>query len=254
MTSQLQPISCCSDFYQLPIVSLLLGDSFHPGGLTLTRKLASKTLVNRKSLVLDIAAGKAASAKFICEHYGAKVYAVDLGLENLQLIPRKSDNQQLFPIIADATLLPFTDNCFDVVFCECALCTFKNRDSALKEIYRVLKPGGFIAISDIYLNSKLPKILQQQLTTFLCISGALSTQMSQATIVSAGFEQVKFYDESEHLLSMVSSVESKIEKLQHAKIIAKQLSRFGKFNFKQLGQYIKNKGAGYYLLTARKAK
>ena len=102
-----QTISCCTQLYQLPITQLLLGDSFHPGGLTLTKKLAQKTLINRQSMVLDVAAGKGTSAKYLSTHYGAQVFALDLGLDNLRDIVQYTSqgNSKLTPILADALSL-----------------------------------------------------------------------------------------------------------------------------------------------------
>ncbi|WP_114326245.1 class I SAM-dependent methyltransferase [Candidatus Colwellia aromaticivorans] len=249
-----QTISCCTQLYQLPLTQLLLGDSFHPGGLTLTKKLAQKTLINRQSLVLDVAAGKGTSAKYLSAHYGAQVFALDLGLENLQdLLPSSSGrNKNLMPIVGDALSLPFVDNALDVVLCECTLCTFSNKSSALKEMYRVLRPGGFIAISDIYLNQPLPQSLTQDVSRWLCVADSCSALQSQECISATGFNKIQFNDESQHLITTIKTIEQKITKMGHLPIIKTQLDKLTDFPFKQLSQFIIDGNAGYYLLTARK--
>lgn len=254
MNTSRQTISCCTQLYQLPLTQLLLGESFHPGGLTLTKKLAQKTLLNRHSIVLDVAAGKGNSAKYLSTHYGAKVFALDLGLDNLQyLLPSYSGrNKKLTPIVGDALSLPIADNSLDVVLCECALCTFSNKNSALKEMYRVLKPGGFIAISDIYLNQHLPQSLNQYISRWLCVADACSALQSQYCISETGFNKIQFNDESQHLIETIKTIEQKITKIKHLPMIKTQLDKLSDFPFKRLSQFIINGNAGYYLLTAKK--
>ena len=58
MTDSAQDVSvksCCAGFYELPIVSMLLGNNLHPGGPALTRKLAEATTIGRRTEVLDVA-------------------------------------------------------------------------------------------------------------------------------------------------------------------------------------------------------
>ena len=61
--------SCCAVFYELPLIQALLGDQWHPGGPSLTRKLAGAVLIERNSRVLDIASGTGESARVIAQHF-----------------------------------------------------------------------------------------------------------------------------------------------------------------------------------------
>lgn len=260
MSTNTATMQCCSDLYQLPLTQLLLGDSFHPGGLTLTKKLAEKTLINRQSIVLDLAAGKGGSAQFLNRQYGAQVLALDLGLENLQKIP--ANIQKIQAIQANALTLPIKDNSIDVVFCECALCTFTDRQAVIKEIYRVLKPNGFVAVSDIYLNQPLPQQLNTNISRWLCIGEALTANACQACFASntnevrkktALFEQIRFTDQSQYLLDNIKTIEKKLHKLAFLPLIKQLSSEIKHFPYQQLKQFIIDGGAGYYLLTARKS-
>lgn len=130
-------MNCCTDLYQHPLTHHLLGDSFHPGGLETTRSLAVQCLVNRTSKVLDIATGRATSAAFLVKQYGAQVLGLDLGMDNLQTAKQMHRSLTKLRLISgDAMQLPFRDNSLDVVFCECALCTFDNRDAAMPRCRR----------------------------------------------------------------------------------------------------------------------
>lgn len=252
-----QTAACCTDLYQLPITQLLLGDSFHPGGLSLTRKLAEKTLVNRQSIVVDIAAGKGHSAQFLNRNYGATVIALDLGLINLQQLPQHK--KKLQAIQANALALPLLNNSVNVVFCECALCTFDDRLAAIKEMYRVLKPGGFVAISDIFLNKKLPAHLEHNISRWLCVSNAQSMAHCQEFFGQTfnnndAFEQLRFSDQSQPLLKTISDIEQKLKKLSYLPLVKNLSKELSNFPYQQLKEFIIDNGAGYYLLTARKPR
>ncbi len=256
-------MNCCTDLYQHPLTHHLLGDSFHPGGLETTRSLAAQSLVNRTSKVLDIATGKATSAAFLVKQYGAQVYGLDLGMDNLQIAKQTYRSLTKLRLISgDAMQLPFSDNSLDVVFCECALCTFDNRDAAMQEIYRVLKPGGFIAISDIYLNQTLPIELETTLNRWLCVADALSHEASIKTAEQAGFSQIRFEDKSASILANINSIKHKINALQQLPEKLLQLAgtlpidslKNGSIQdaLIQLAEFIEQGGAGYYTISARK--
>jgi arsenite methyltransferase len=253
--------SCCVDFYQSPLTQQLLGNSFHPGGVKLTHKLAVSTLVNRNSTVLDVAAGQCASAHYLADNFGATVYALDLGLDNLKGAKIKSGEDKrnkVHFVQADAEHLPIASNSIDVVFCECVLCTFDNRENALTEIYRVLKPRGFIAISDVFLNEQLPIELNTELNRWLCVAGAYNAIRSQEVISQGGFTQVRFRDASSQLLETIHTIESKFAAPgPQLQAMIQQQAQQQQNNWqhdipRQLAHFIYDGSAGYYTLTARK--
>lgn len=250
--------SCCVDFYQLPITQLLLGDSFHPGGVALTHQLALQTLINRQSKVLDVAAGKCTSAQYLAENFGATTYAVDQGISNLQAAKASNTHDKVHILQGDAGHLPFTSESFDVVICECALSTFDNREKALTEIYRVLKPRGFIAISDVFLNEPMSVELHERLSQWLCIGGALNSKRSQQIIEFGGFRQLRFKDVSAQLLETIHEIEAKLlaPGIELHTMLENQLTDqqtdWHHGIASRLAKFIYHGGAGYYTLTARK--
>ncbi|ABV38654.1 Methylase involved in ubiquinone/menaquinone biosynthesis-like protein [Shewanella sediminis HAW-EB3] len=256
-------MNCCTDLYQHPLTHHLLGDSFHPGGLETTRSLAAQCLVNRTSKVLDIATGRATSAAFLVKQYGAQVLGLDLGMDNLQTAKQTHHSlTKLNLITGDAMQLPFQNNSLDVVFCECALCTFDNRDAAMQEIYRVLKPGGFIAISDIFLNQALPIALETTLNRWLCVAGALSRETSIQKAEQAGFNQIHFEDRSAGILASIDSIKLRFEVLESLTPLNLEVvdslslkaegSIYIRNSLKQLANFVEAGGAGYYTISARK--
>ena len=110
---------CCADLYQLPITHFLLGESFHPGGVELTRQLANQCLIGRESKVLDLACGRGATSLFLAQEYACSVSAVDLGQENLAVLEQAASDQGLGARIgtvqSSVDHLPFPEDTFDAV-------------------------------------------------------------------------------------------------------------------------------------------
>ena len=74
---------CCAQLYESDMAKLLLGDSFHPGGLKLTERLGSLMQLTAQSRVLDVASGTGASALFLARHFGCQVIGMDFSDQNV---------------------------------------------------------------------------------------------------------------------------------------------------------------------------
>lgn len=204
--------SCCSVFYEDDLVSKVLGDNFHPGGEELTVKLGEKLMLTSQSKVLDVACGTGTSAIILVKHFGCRVTGVDLSEKNLTKAKEKavelgiSDKVEF--IKSDAETLQVEDDIFDAVICECALCTFPNKDHALSEMYRVLKPGGRVGITDITLDGELPESLNTILSYVLCITGALPANGYQELLEENSFINVQYEDHSYTLRNLIKIAEN----------------------------------------------
>src|SRR5437764_11686347 len=71
--------SCCATLYESDLVLLLLGDSFHPGGQTLTICLGELLQLGPDTLVLDVASGQGTSAILLAQRFGCRVQGIDYG-------------------------------------------------------------------------------------------------------------------------------------------------------------------------------
>ncbi len=211
---------CCAILYEMPLTTLLLGNSFHPGGNQLTRQLAEQAFVGPGSQVLDIACGQGNSARLLADEFGATITGVDYSASLLdtaqQLTQAAGLTHRVKFLQVDVQHLPCSDQQFDVVFCECALCTFADAPQVLAEIFRVLKPGGRLALSDVTINAPIPGNLQSVLGQALCIAGAHSNNEYQNLIESAGFKAPRCHDVSSVLLETVQQIE---QRLQLAEVI-----------------------------------
>ncbi len=155
--------ACCAAGYQSDLVALILGDSYHPGGPALTRRLADVLGISSGQRVLDVASGPGSTALLLAEEYGATVEGVDLGEEVVESANRRAREAGLAGIegldgarvrfrVGDAERLPVADASVDVVVSECALCTFPDKVTALGEMARAVRSGGRIGITDVTMD------------------------------------------------------------------------------------------------------
>src|SRR5689334_5814693 len=75
--------ACCADLYQSDLARALLGDSFHPGGEALTRRMGELLELRASDRVLDVASGPGTSALALSRAFGCATFGVDLGAENV---------------------------------------------------------------------------------------------------------------------------------------------------------------------------
>src|SRR5712691_1824832 len=167
---------CCARLYESDVAKLLLGDSFHPGGVQLTERLGQLLDLGPQRRVLDVASGKGTSAIFLAERFGCEVIGIDYGGQNVDEANREAAAKHLGGRVrferADAELLPVPDASLDAVICECAFCTFPNKSIAAGEFARVLRLGGQVGLSDLTRGPVLPKELDSLLAWVACVADA----------------------------------------------------------------------------------
>ncbi|MDE3143463.1 MAG: arsenite methyltransferase [Bacteroidota bacterium] len=96
----------------------------------------------------------------------------------------------------DIEQIPVTANVADVVVSNCVLNLVPNKYNVLKEVYRVLKPGGHFSISDIVLQGQIPAELKQAAEMYAgCVSGAIQKEVYLETIAATGFKNIQLQKE-----------------------------------------------------------
>lgn len=119
----------------------------------------------------------------------ARINAEKLGFNNVEF--REGDIEEM----------PVSDNIADVVVSNCVLNLVPEKQNVLKEILRVLKPGGHFSISDIVLSGELPKKLQEDAEMYAgCVSGAIQKEDYMKMIVETGFDNISIQKEKSILL------------------------------------------------------
>lgn len=114
----------------------------------------------------------------------ARTNAQKLGYTNVEFRQGDIDN------------MPVAANVADVIVSNCVLNLVPNKDAVLKEIYRVLKPGGHFSISDIVLEGLLPINIRQAAEMYAgCVSGAIQKTVYLELIEANGFENITIQKE-----------------------------------------------------------
>lgn len=204
--------TCCATLYESDIARLLLGDSFHPGGLRLTRRLGETLHLGTGLRVLDVASGKGESAIFLAQTFGCEVVGLDFGAENVRESTARAG--AVSPLVTfrqgDAEKLDFPGASFDAVLCECAFCTFPDKSAAAAEFARVLKPGGRAGLSDLTRATALPPELTGLLAWVACIADARPVEEYAGYLESAGMRAIETEPHDEALAEMVRDIQGKL--------------------------------------------
>lgn len=206
-------LACCADLYEMPIVRYLLGDSLHPGGLSLTRALVKELKLSKDDHLLDVACGRGTSALMIAQVYKCRVVGIDSSSTALEHARREAHRFRLDHLLTfsqgDASQLPFPTSSLTAAICECATNLFPDRLSGLREIGRVLQPGGRLALSDVTCSlSVLPDLLDLPLAQLLCIPTSAGPEDFVRFIEGAGFVVQRTSDYSATILHLLEKVES----------------------------------------------
>lgn len=207
--------ACCAAAYGSDAVALLLGDSYHPGGLALTRHLAGQLGLPPGSAVLDVAAGPGTTAMLLAQELGLRVEGVDLSPANVALARGAADAAGLADRVAftvgDAERLSYPDAAFDAVVVECALCTFPDKRAAIGEIARVLRPGGRLGITDVVIEpDRLPAELTTLAARIACIADALPLDAYVHLVAAAGLHTTRTERRDDALLRMIDQIEARL--------------------------------------------
>ena len=114
----------------------------------------------------------------------AKKNAAVRGFDNIEF--RQGDIEEM----------PVAGNTADVIVSNCVLNLVPNKDAVIKEIYRVLKPGGHFSISDIVLEGQLPQPIQEAAEMYAgCVSGAIQKEVYLELIKANGFANITLQKE-----------------------------------------------------------
>ena len=144
--------------------------------------------------VLDLGSGAGLDVLLSARRVGAhgKAYGLDMTDEmlaeaNANKIRSGLTNAEFLKGTIES--IPLPDNSVDVVISNCVINLSVDKDQVFREIFRVLRPGGRIAVSDIVLTKPLPESVRVSLLAWAgCVAGALTDEEYRSKLAAAGFE------------------------------------------------------------------
>src|SRR5262249_10850330 len=146
--------------------------------------------------VLDLGSGGGIDVLLSARRVGptGKAYGLDMTDEMLALArenQRKAGVGNVEFLRGEIEAIPLPDNSVDVIISNCVINLSGDKDAVLREAFRVLKPGGRFAVSDVVTRGAVPEELRRDILSWVgCIAGALGEDDYRAKLASAGFEGV----------------------------------------------------------------
>ena len=201
--------SCCGAAAALdgccdPVTSNLY-DAIQTASVPETAVLASLGCGNPTALaelktgetVLDLGSGGGIDVLLSAKRVGpaGKAYGLDMTDEMLALANENRhkagvDNVEFLK--GEIENIPLPDNSVDVIISNCVINLSADKDRVFKEAFRVLKPGGRLAVSDVVTRGEmLPEIRQSVLMWVGCVAGALEENQYRNKLAAAGFGQIE---------------------------------------------------------------
>jgi ubiquinone/menaquinone biosynthesis C-methylase UbiE len=210
--------ACCAAAYACDAVELLLGESYHPGGLALTRRLASALGLRPGWRVVDVASGPGTTARMLAAEYAVTVDGVELGESAVERARSTAGAAGLSGSVrfhrGDAERLPLPDAMADAVICECAFCTFPDKATAAAEFARVLRPGGRAGITDVTVEDGLPGELRTLAAWVACIAGARPVAQYTDILTQAGLVTVSIEEHDGAIARMIEQIQARLTMLR----------------------------------------
>src|SRR5271163_474832 len=146
--------------------------------------------------VLDLGSGGGIDVLLSARRVGptGKAYGLDMTDEMLALAndnKRKAGVDNVEFLKGEIESIPLPNDSVDVIISNCVINLSADKDKVLREAYRVLKPGGRFAVSDVVTRGEiLPQIRQSVLAWVGCIAGALEENDYRSKLAAAGFEKI----------------------------------------------------------------
>lgn len=201
--------ACCANLYGHPLVELIAGQSFHPGGLASTRRLLDAAGFPSGSRILDAGCGLGGSARLAASEFGLVVDACDVSGAAIRRAKALADGAGAGVQFVEASVLglPYRDGRFAGVLAECVLSTTTKRP-ALAELRRVTASGGTLLVTDV--TAKEDVVAAGPLADVLCLTGAWQPGELEEIATLSGFEIVNAWDDTASISELLDRLEARI--------------------------------------------
>src|SRR5437762_7947906 len=153
--------------------------------------------LNPGEVVLDLGSGGGIDVLLSAQRVGptGKAYGLDMTDEMLALAnenKRKAGAENVEFLRGEIENIPLPDNSVDVIISNCVINLSADKDQVLREAFRVLKPGGRMAVSDVVTRGEINNEIRKSVLLWVgCVAGALEENEYRDKLASAGFEQVE---------------------------------------------------------------
>jgi arsenite methyltransferase len=148
-------------------------------------------------VVLDLGSGGGIDVLLSARRVGptGKAYALDMTDEMLALArenQRRAGAGNVEFLKGEIEAIPLPENAVDVVISNCVINLSADKGKVLAEAFRVLRPGGRFAVSDVVVRGEMPEALRRNVELWIgCVAGALDESEYRRLLAAAGFEEIE---------------------------------------------------------------
>jgi arsenite methyltransferase len=152
--------------------------------------------LRRGETVLDLGSGGGIDVLLSAKRVGptGKAYGLDMTDEMLALAREnqgKAGVENVEFLKGEIEAIPLPDSSVDVIISNCVINLSADKDRVLAEAFRVLKPGGRFAVSDVVVRGPVPSAIRKSVELWIgCVAGALEEQEYREKLAKAGFEAI----------------------------------------------------------------
>jgi SAM-dependent methyltransferase len=152
--------------------------------------------LNPGEVVLDLGSGGGIDVLLSARRVGptGKAYGLDMTEDMLALArenQRAAGLHNVEFLKGEIEAIPLPDSSVDVIISNCVINLSADKDKALREAFRVLKPGGRFAVSDVVVRGQVPAEVRRSMELWVgCVAGALSEEDYTRLLREAGFEEI----------------------------------------------------------------
>jgi arsenite methyltransferase len=231
--------------YENGSLGRVTGGPLRPGGWTLTERMLSQCELCAVDTVLDVGCGDGSTVRYLLENH--TIHAI--GLDNSVRLLRQGHLQAShIPFTcALGTSIPIASRQIDLVLSECSLSAISNADSFLSETWRVLRYGGRLAISDVYIRDPAGTQSLRALPLTCGLRDAFELPELMQCLQKHGFEILAWEDHSEALKNLAGQVA-----LSHGSISDFWSQSEPQVNPLDIVLAISRARVGYFVLIAKK--
>ncbi|HEV8717098.1 MAG TPA: arsenite methyltransferase [Candidatus Binatia bacterium] len=152
--------------------------------------------LNPGETVLDLGSGGGIDVLLSAQRVGptGKAYGLDMTEEMLVLArenQRKAGVENVEFLRGEIERIPLPDHSVEVIISNCVINLSGDKDRVLAEAFRVLKPGGRFAVSDVIIRGAVPALIRRDVELWIgCVAGALEEEEYRAKLARAGFTEI----------------------------------------------------------------
>lgn len=191
-------------------------DEFHIRGRAATLELARAASVDSGKRVLDVGSGVGGTSRCLAREFGCRVTGIDLTDEYCRAAAMLSDRIGLADLVdyrqGDATNLPFADASFDIVWTEHVAMNIPDKPKLYREMYRVLRPGGTLAIYDILAGPSGPVLFPVPWARTPESSFLATPDEMRSLLAEAGFDVAAWSDTTDAARAWFAALAEKIRR------------------------------------------